>query len=31
MTTYTTISVAADADQDDCLTAAAEAYIAKHP
>ena len=31
MTRSTTITVPADPDQDDCLTAAAEAYIAEHP
>lgn len=26
-----TVTVAADADQDDCLSAAAAAYISEHP
>lgn len=26
-----TITVRADADQDDCLTAAADEYVAEHP
>lgn len=25
------VTVAADPDQDDCLTAAAESYVAEHP
>jgi len=31
MTKTTEITVTADADQDDCLTAAADAYVADHP
>ena len=31
MTNYTTVTVAADADQDDCLSAAAAEYISEHP
>jgi hypothetical protein len=28
---YTTITVQADPDQDDCISAAVEAYVAEHP
>ena len=31
MTQYTTVTVTADADQDDCLSAAASEYISEHP
>ena len=30
-TTMKTITVPADPDQDDCLAAAADAYVAEHP
>ena len=31
MKTIKTITVAADPDQDDCLMAAVDAYVAEHP